>query len=247
VKDPIRLFVGYDPREAAAYHVFCQSVIEHTSMPVAFMPLSISMLGDYGCESDGSNAFTLSRYLVPFLCDFVGWAIYADGDMLCQRDLAHLWAQRLNGTLTRAVSVVQHDYHTTHRRKYVGSSMESVNNDYPRKNWSSLMLWNCSHFGNRGMTPEWVRSCAPAFLHRFQWLAPHHVGALPPEWNHLVGEYAPQEAAVYHYTLGVPGLTHYADCEGAEPWHRTLLNALGCAGEKASHLTLRAESRCEIR
>jgi lipopolysaccharide biosynthesis glycosyltransferase len=135
----IDLFVGYDPRESAAYHVFCQSVIAKATVPVRFTPLSERALAFDG-QQDGSNAFVYSRYLVPHLMDYQGWAIFADGDMVCQRDIAELWALRDE---QYAVQVVKHAYTSRARMKYIGSPMQSPNMNMPRKNWSSLVLWNC--------------------------------------------------------------------------------------------------------
>lgn len=220
MRELIRIFVGFDPREAIAYHVCCQSILESASMPVAFIPLHAPLLDHF--DSDGSNAFTLSRYLIPYLCDFTGWALYLDGDMVVTRDIAQLWALRERACLTKAVSVVKHLDYIPHPRKYLGTTMESANPSYPRKNWSSVMLWNCSHFGNRGMTPEYVQGIAPQSLHRFEWLAEQHLGELPREWNHLVGEVPAAPAALYHFTLGIPAIPHYAHDFGSARWKASL-------------------------
>lgn len=235
----LRLFVGFDSREAAAYHVFCQSVLEKASVPVAFCPLhgGLKLVG----QRDGTNAFTFSRYLIPYLCDYRGWALFCDGDMTCVRDIAELW--KLRDSFNKAVMVVQHDYTTKHPRKYIGSKLENDNIDYPRKNWSSVVLWNCEHFGNRILTPHFVREAPGAFLHRFEWLQDEQIGALPSDWNHLVDEYPPGPAAIYHHTLGVPGLKHYADTHASWQWHGAMVRALQCAGEKPSEMVKRAEER----
>jgi len=91
--DLIRLAVGFDQREAVAYHVFCQSVISKSSLPIVFLPLALNNLPMYSeSHSDGSNNFIYSRFLTPHLYDFSGWAIFADGDMVCNEDIAKLWA-----------------------------------------------------------------------------------------------------------------------------------------------------------
>lgn len=239
--DTLRLFIGFDPREAVAYHVFCQSVIEKASIPVAFYPLHRGMLGQFDGQRDGSNAFTFSRYLVPHLCDYRGWALYADGDMVCERDIAELWALREG--FNKGVSVVQHEYRTTDPLKYRGTPMESANSDYPRKNWSSLILWNCDHFSNHVLTPDFVRKATPTFLHRFQWLQDDQIGSLPTDWNHLVGEYPHGPAGIYHHTLGVPGIEYYADGSASWKWHSALLRALECAGEDPVKMTQRSQER----
>lgn len=235
----LKLFAGYDPREAGAYAVFCQSVIKHATVPVAFVPLSEQMLHFDG-QQDGSNAFIYSRYLVPHLMGYEGWAMFADGDMVCQRDIAELWALRDD---EYAVQVVKHDYMTKAQTKYRGSPMECPNVQYPRKNWSSLVLWNCSHHANRGLTPELVATAGGKYLHRFSWLEDGLIGSLPKEWNWLVGEYPPQPAALLHYTLGVPGFAYYAECEQARAWHDALLDTVHVYGENATDMMRRAYGR----
>ncbi len=238
----MRLFVGFDPREAIAYHVFCQSVIERATIPVSFHPLHTSMLCGFDGQRDGSNAFIFSRYLVPYLCNFTGWAAFMDGDMVVDVDIAQLQDYQ-RSFYDKAVVVVQHDYKTRHPRKYIGSKLEAANIDYPRKNWSSVILWNCAHFANRVLMPDYVSEAPPKFLHRFEWLQDKDIGALPEQWNHLVGESAPAGPALYHFTLGIPGIAHYADDTGSWKWHLALKNALECAGEGASAMVKRAEDR----
>jgi hypothetical protein len=238
--ETVRIFVGFDQREALAFHVFCQSVIARASVPVAFHPIAKSMLSGFDGQADGSNAFTVSRYLVPLLCDFKGFAIFADGDMVCDTDIAQLWEQR---PLCNAVALVKHDYKTRHNRKYIGTPMEASNIDYQRKNWSSLMLWNCAHYGNRILTKEYVQQAPSSFLHRFQWLEDTAISTVFAGWNHLVGEDAPSSAAIYHYTCGIPGIKHYADCHASWHWHKELLTALECAGEDPVKIVQRAQER----
>ena len=148
----ITAFVGYDPREAAAYHVFCQSVIEHASVPVRFVPLHRPMLQNFDGQRDGSNAFIFSRFLIPELMNFSNeWVAFFDGDMVMREDIAQLWAQR---SVNKALMVVPHAYETAHPRKYIGTPLESINVDYPRKNQSSVMLWNCGHYAHRILTRQ---------------------------------------------------------------------------------------------
>ncbi|MGA0825485.1 MAG: glycosyltransferase, partial [Burkholderiaceae bacterium] len=144
----ISLAIGFDQREAISYHVFCQSILEKSSQPVAFTPLVLTGLASLYKEThkDASNSFVYSRFLTPFIFGYSGWAIYADSDMVCQRDISELWNLRND---RYAVMVVPHDYKTKHGRKYLGN----VNQDYPRKNWSSLILWNCGHPKHQKLTP----------------------------------------------------------------------------------------------
>lgn len=238
----IRIFVGYDPREAAAYHVFCESVIRTSQFPVSFTPLHKPMIGGFDGQRDGTNAFIFSRYLVPAMCDYEGWAIFADGDMALTTDIIELWNYQ-SEYLDKAVCVVKHDYKTRHPKKYLGTPLESANVDYPRKNWSSVILWNCAHPSNRILTHDYVASAKPQEIHRFSWLEDTQIGELPPEWNYLVGEQAPASAALYHYTLGVPGLKHYRDDYGSWHWHKSLASSLQCGGEDIGEMVNQSARR----
>jgi lipopolysaccharide biosynthesis glycosyltransferase len=218
----IPIFVGYDVRESVAYHVFCQSIIDSTTIPVAFHPLSLKSLSSEYMETheDGSNAFIYSRFLVPHLMGFKDWALFADGDMVCIGDIVRLWAMRDE---TKAVMVVKHDYQTKHKVKYVGTSMETINPNYPRKNWSSVILWNCAHPANAVLTPDYVMESTGKNLHRFEHLTDDLIGALPKAWNWLSQEHGPShDAELVHFTLGVPGIKHYEDCQQASHWFNAL-------------------------
>jgi len=211
---PIKIAIGFDEREAVAYHTFCQSILEKASHPVAFVPLVLRTLEGYKeTHSDGSNAFIYSRFLTPFLFDFQGWAIFADGDMICRDDIAKLWALRDE---SKAVMCVKHDYKTKAQDKYLGNK----NQDYPRKNWSSLVLWNCKHPENQILKPDFVMKQSGAFLHRFSWLTDNLIGEIPKEWNWLTTEYEDNyDAKLLHYTLGAPCFKDYRNCEMSNEWH----------------------------
>ncbi|MFN7713639.1 MAG: glycosyltransferase [Curvibacter sp.] len=213
----VNLVVGFDQREAIAYHVFCQSVLEKASVPVQFTPLAENALVGYKeTHTDGSNRFIYSRFLTPHLCDFQGWAIFTDGDMVCQTDIKELWDLRDE---SKAVQVVQHDYQTKASVKYLGNK----NENYPRKNWSSLILWNCAHPAHRVLKPEFIQKQTGAYLHRFKWLTDDQIGALPPVWNWLAIEYPENsEAKLIHYTLGTPCFKDYAGTSMADRWHAVL-------------------------
>lgn len=214
----IPLFFGFDPREEVGAHTFVSSVIHHASEPVAFTPLHLPMLSEYdGGQRDGTNAFIYSRFLVPHLMGYKGWAIFVDGcDMVCKGDIAELWALRKD---RYAVMVVKHDYKTKHPRKYVGTAMEADNADYPCKNHSSVMLINCEHPGWRDITPEKVATMSGAQLHRFTFLRPDEVGELPAEWNWLPQEHGCNERSkIVHYSIGIPAFPSYSDTEMADSW-----------------------------
>jgi hypothetical protein len=222
MKESVRIYCGYDPRESAGYHTFCQSVMDHASVPVAFIPLHKPMLEGFDGQRDGTNAFIYSRFLVPYLENYRGWAIFADAcDMVVTDDIAKVWNMREQFIFNKAVAVVKHDYKTKQKRKYIGTPMEADNADYARKNWSSFILFNCAHSANMRLTPEVVRESPGSFLHRFQWLADDQVGELPPEWNALALEQDLSAASLIHYTCGTPAMPHYRNCDGAENFHRS--------------------------
>ncbi len=212
--DCIRIVVGFDQREAIAYHTFSQSVLEKSSLPVLFLPLSMNTLKGYKeTHNDKSNDFVYSRFLTPYLHNFEGWAIFADGDMVCQSDIKELWDLRDE---TKALQVVMHDYKTKFTQKYLGNT----NENYPRKNWSSLILWNCSHPKHKVLTPDFISSQTGKYLHRFSWLDDKDIGELPIDWNWLAIEYPNNpKAKIIHYTLGTPCFRDYRNTEMAGAWH----------------------------
>lgn len=233
----IKLFVGYDPRESAVYHVFCQSVIENCSVPVQFIPLHQDMLNFDG-QQDGTNAFIYSRYLVPYLTGYEGFAMFCDGDMVVRGDLTELWGLR---DPDKAVQVVQHDYETREHIKYIGTPIENQNINYPRKNWSSVMIWNCSHPSNRILTEDYVAEAGGANLHRFQFLRDSEIGSLPKEWNHLVREYDyDPDAKLVHWTLGSPGFEFYMRDDYHQDWNYHLTRLIGMIGERPDEMVRRA-------
>jgi len=212
---PIPVFIGYDPREAIAYHTCVNSIIRYASQPVAIVPIALNLFQDYKeTHTDGSNHFIYTRFLVPHLMGFKGWAIFIDGDMIVRDDIIKLWNLQ---ELDKDVMVVKHNYQTCMPVKYLGAK----NEDYPRKNWSSVILWNCNSFPNRQLTPEFVQKSSGSFLHRFAWLDDDRIGELPPEWNWLPDEYGINtDAKLLHYTLGTPCFQEFADTPQADEWHR---------------------------
>jgi len=212
----IKIVVGFDQRESVAYHTFIQSIIEKTSLPVAFIPLAINSLKGYKeTHTDKSNDFIYSRFLTPYLNEFQGWAIFADGDMLCRQDIKELWDLRDE---SKALQVVKHNYQTQASHKYLGN----INQNYPRKNWSSIILWNCKHPKHKILTPEFIEKQTGIFLHRFSWLDDNEIGDLPKEWNWLAIEYPEnRDAKLIHYTLGTPCFKDYRETSMADLWHET--------------------------
>ena len=220
---PIPIFIGYDPREAVAYHTCVNSIIRHASKPVAIIPLALNLIEDYTeTHTDGSNQFIYSRFLVPHLMDYTGHAIFIDGDMIVRSDITELWQWRHK---QYDVQVVKHNYETCMTEKYLGSK----NENYPRKNWSSVIIWNCESPANKQLTPEFVQRSTGAELHRFTWIKDEHIGDLPAEWNWLPDEYGPNiNADLLHYTLGAPCFHDFATTPMADEWHRERMLADYC-------------------
>ena len=212
----ITVVVGFDQREAIAYHSFCQSILEKSTIPVQFIPLAINSLYFYNeNHNDGSNNFIYSRFLTPYICDFKGFAVYADGDMICNADISEL---AVLFDRTKAVQLVKHDYKTKRSIKYFGNE----NKNYPRKNWSSMVVFNCQHPANRVLTPQFIQEHDGAFLHRFQWLQDEEIGELDSTWNYLAIEYKPRkDAKLIHYTLGTPCLVDFKEAEMSDIWWET--------------------------
>lgn len=222
--EKITIIVGFDQREAIAYHTFTQSIIEKSSLPVFFIPLALNTLNGFKeNHKDRSNDFIYSRFLTPYLNNFEGWAIFADGDMICQSDIRELWDLRDE---SKALLVVKHDYLTKANRKYLGN----INENYPRKNWSSLILWNCAHPKHSILTPNFISNQSGQFLHRFSWLDDSDIGDLPKEWNWLALEYPINNSAkIIHYTLGTPCFKDYRDTDMSDIWletHKRVLQGL---------------------
>lgn len=215
----LNVFIGYDPNETVAYHVLSHSILRRASIPVSVTPLARTQLDGIYTRERGpteSTEFSLTRFLVPYLSGFRGWSLFMDCDMLCRADVAELAALARDGQ-PAAVLACQHDYVPATGRKFLGQ----VQTRYPRKNWSSLMLFN--NDACRALTPEYVNTASGLDLHRFRWIDDARIGTLGLEWNWLVGEYPWRaDAKIVHYTLGGPYFDDYRDCDYAEEWREEL-------------------------
>ena len=202
---PLPIFIGYDPRERAATNVLIDSLYQHSSMPLAITPLVTPQLearGLFWREKDPkqSTAFSFTRFLVPHLMGYQGWALFLDCDMLCRSDIGALWDQRDDRF---GAMCVQHEHVPGETVKFLGE----VQSAYPKKNWSSLMLLNCSRCTK--LTLDYVNTATGLELHRFHWLdGDHEIGAIDGGWNHLVDVQTPSEiqddSPMLHWTLGGP-------------------------------------------
>lgn len=222
-----KIFFGHDERVGAGTTVFVQSAIKHACEPLSFSPITRKSVEGI---QEGSNAFTFRRFLVPYIMQWEGLALFVDGsDMLCRADISEvfkLWDYR------SAVQVVKRaTYDTQHNRKYVGTAMEAYNDDYPRKQWASVMLINCAHFAWRQITPKYVASAKPLHLLQFGFLEDGLIGDLPVEWNWLADEDGENpDAKLCHWTAGVPGMHYYKDSPMAAEWHLALAAAQTVTG-----------------
>lgn len=216
---PLRIFVGFDSRETAAFHVLSHSILRHASRPVAIIPLVQAQLraaGVYTRPTDegASTEFSLTRFLVPYLSGYEGASIFMDCDMLAKRDLTLLapdGCQRCGP----AVHVARHEYTPKAATKMDGQAQTA----YPRKNWSSVVVFNNARC--TALSLSYV-NCAPAAdLHRFAWLRDEEIGGFSLEWNWLVGEYPKNpDAKILHFTNGGPWFRGYEACDHAEDWYR---------------------------
>ena len=164
----IRVFIGFDPRETVAFHVLSQSIHDRASEPVSITPIMLSQLDGLMTRERNplqSTDFSFSRFLTPYLCDFEGWAVFMDCDMLVLDDIAKLWALRDDAY---AVQVVKHDHVPEEEVKFLGATQTK----YEKKNWSSVMLFNCAKC--QALTPDYVNTASGLQLHRFQWLDSDH-------------------------------------------------------------------------
>jgi hypothetical protein len=220
----IRVFIGFDPREASAFSVLAHSIHVRASVPVSVAPLMLSQLAPiFSRERNSlqSTDFAFTRFLTPYLSGYEGWSLFTDCDMLVLDDVAKLWALRDE---RYAVMVVKHDHRPRESVKFLGQPQTA----YPKKNWSSVMLFNNARC--RVLTPEYVNAATGLELHQFKWLPDEAlIGALPGRWNHLVGYDPPsRDVSLVHYTLGGPYFEEYRNCEYAEEWRRERDRMLRC-------------------
>lgn len=219
-QDVIKVFIGFDPVESVAWHTMANSILTRSSRPVAIVPVNLANLKSlYTRERDPkqSNEFSFSRFLVPHLCNYQGLALFFDCDMMLRTDIASIF----DATLVqpdKAVYVVKHDYEPRDDIKY----LNTVQYKYPRKNWSSVVLWNCAHPANRAVTPDFVNTASAMELHRFTWLQDSEIGELDIRWNWLVGEYdqPPNDVKNVHWTVGGPYFHEYKNSDFSEEWFR---------------------------
>ena len=226
----LKVFVGWDSREDIAYQVARSSILRHASVPVTITPIKLPDLVEHGLytrEIDplASTEFTYSRFFVPYLAGYEGWALFCDCDFLFFADVAELMDHADD---SKAVACVQHDYRPTETTKMDGQQ-QTV---YPRKNWSSFMFFNCAHPSAKRLTIDAVNSQTGAYLHRMQWADDSEIAELPTGWNWLEGWHSLDTAGppkAVHFTRGGPWFKDYQDVDYAAEWIEEA-NSHGWAG-----------------
>jgi lipopolysaccharide biosynthesis glycosyltransferase len=216
--DVIKVFIGYDPVESVAWHTMAASIYRQSSRPVAIVPINLANLkGIFNRPRDPkqSNEFSFTRFLVPYLCNYEGQGIFFDCDQMLRTDIAEIFSV-MEEQSGKAVYVVKHTYEPRDDVKY----LNTVQYKYPRKNWSSVVLWNCEHLKNRIITPSFINSAEGLVLHRFSWLEDDDIGELDIRWNWLVGEYddPPKDVKNVHWTIGGPYFNEYKDVDFSQEW-----------------------------
>jgi hypothetical protein len=163
---PLRIFIGYDSKEPAAYHVLASSILRQTSIPIAIVPLTRQSVSRVYTRPRGpteSTEFSLTRFLVPYLSGYQGISVFMDCDMLVRTDMLDLWLHLL-AEPGKAVWCCQHDYVPKALTKFDGHEQTK----YPRKNWSSFMVFDNAKC--EALTLDYVNHASGLDLHRFTWL-----------------------------------------------------------------------------
>jgi hypothetical protein len=223
------VFIGYDPRFQTAYDVAEKSLREKCAAGVKVLPIVLSRLKSRGLYNrptsikDGqlydeisaapmSTEFAISRFMAPFLSGYQGWALFCDSDFLFRSDIADVFAR---ADEKYAVMCVRHDYRPREGLKMDGQAQTR----YPRKNWSSFMLFNNAHPANRLLTLDRINTLPGRDLHRFCWLKDEEIGGLPHSWNWLEGHSGPEIVPdAVHFTRGTPDIPGYEDVLYADEW-----------------------------
>jgi hypothetical protein len=214
--NPLKIYIGFDPREQAAYDIARKSIQRRARKPdgVFLFPVELEYLrleeilnrpvetrdGKLWCpisQAPMATEFAISRFAVPFMAK-TGLALFVDCDIVCLEDIANLFAL---ADLKYAVMCVQHQYEVKEDTKMDGQAQTK----YSRKNWSSVMLFNCDHPANKRLTKKELHEWPGRDLHAFKWLKDDEIGALPAKWNQLVGVHSEiKKEGIVHFTLGGP-------------------------------------------
>jgi lipopolysaccharide biosynthesis glycosyltransferase len=216
----LNVYIGWDSRETKAYEVCVKSILKHTSKNINIYPLKLQELRNLNYytrpdDSLSSTEFTFSRFLVPYLNSYKGKALFCDCDFLFLDDINKIFDL---ADETKAVQCCKHDYRPTSEFKMEGAKQHV----YPRKNWSSLVLFNCDNPSNKFLNIGNINELSGQYLHRFNWLLDDEIGSIPIEWNWLVNWYKePKDGKpkALHFTEGGPWHKGYENCEYSELWN----------------------------
>ncbi len=230
------IYIGFDPRpvEVMSFAVARLSIRKRLNQPIPIRGLSLyelqvrglytretemrgAQLWDVISDAPMSTEFAISRFMVPHLAQS-GWALFVDADVMARANLGELFRE---ADPTKAVMVVKHDHQPRQPEKMDGQ----VQTSYPRKNWSSVCLWNCDHPSTKALTLDMINSKRGLSLHQFDWLDDSEIGELDPKWNWLVG-YSDRRIVpgIVHFTEGVPAIPGYEGSSYADEWFRELLD-----------------------
>lgn len=212
----INVFIGYDTKEKVAFNVLSYSIIKNSTKPISVTPIYLDNIKDDFVRERShlsSTEFSFSRFIIPHLMNYQGWALFMDCDMLMVDDIAKLWRLRDD---KYAVQVCKHDYTPKNQTKF----LNQVQTVYPKKNWSSFMLMNCKKCHT--LTPDYVNQASGLELHQFKWLESENlIGDIPLEWNWLADEYEyKDEVYNIHYTEGGPYFADYKNCDYSDLWFK---------------------------
>jgi len=210
----IRIFIGHDSRYPEASKVCRQSILKYyPNASIVYLDKNLMKAnGQYGREDvEGeSTEFSFTRFYVPMLMHYNGYAMFCDNDFLWKVDPREI-TRYLND---KPIAVVKHKDYEAKENKMDGVK----NKSYPKKNWSSLMLFNCSKL--KMLTKEYLDNATPAQLHEFHFLNENNIAELPKRYNMLVGidNCTKENSRALHYTMGGPWFEEYKDAELSEEW-----------------------------
>ena len=227
MSNDLTVFIGWDSREDIAYQVAKASILRHNPN-VNVQPLKLYELREKGLytrdvDAAGSTEFTISRFLAPLMCDYKGYSVFMDCDMVLTTDIANIMKE---ADLSKTVNCVQHDYEQFGELSDVKMDGK-VQAHYPRKNWSSVMLFNNAKCTE--LTKDYVNKATPKELHRMMW-ADEDIGELHHRWNYLAGYYNDDDYSIIHWTDGGPWFDNYRDCPLNEIWYNELFHLYGVHG-----------------
>lgn len=222
----INIFIGFDSKESVAFSVLSHSIHKHASKPVSITPLRLSQLNGLMWRERNvlqSTDFSFSRFLTPYLCDYKGWSIFMDCDMLALDDISILWNLRDEN---KALMCVKHQHQPKESTKF----LNTVQTKYEKKNWSSVLLFNNERC--KKLTPEYVNNASGLELHQFKWLdSEDEIGEIPKRWNHLVGyddNISKSEVSLVHFTIGGPYFKQWKNCDFSREWYEARDEMLHC-------------------